>query len=229
MEKLPHGLTLALPEGSFPLSTDSMVLAHLTRLPKNAAVLDLGSGCGTLGLLLASRDMHCTVTGIELTQAAHDAAEENIRRCGLAMRLSSICADLRSISGIVPRAAFSVCVSNPPYFSGGPASLRTPLARRNDCCTARDLFRAANYALRFGGDFYLVQKPENLAHLIACGAEAGLEAKHLYLVRHRTGGPVSLIVLAFRKGAKPGLIMDELCLHDETGNPTAHYRAIYHI
>lgn len=74
-----------------------------------------------------------------------------------------------------------------------------------------------------------MQKPEKLAHLIACGAAEMLEAKRLYLVRHRVGGPVILIVLQFRKGAKPGLIMTDLDLHDKNGNPTAVYRAIYHL
>ena len=41
MEQLPNGFTLNLPEGAFPLSTDSMVLSHFVRLPKNARVLDL--------------------------------------------------------------------------------------------------------------------------------------------------------------------------------------------
>jgi len=52
MEHLHSGYTLEFAPGSFPLSTDSMALAGFVRLPKNAAVLDLGSGCGTLGLLL---------------------------------------------------------------------------------------------------------------------------------------------------------------------------------
>ena len=50
MEYLPNGFSLEIPQGCFPLSTDSMVLAHFVRLPRNARVLDLGSGCGTLGL-----------------------------------------------------------------------------------------------------------------------------------------------------------------------------------
>ena len=70
MEYLPNGYTLSLCGGAFPLSTDSMCLAHFARLPKHARVLDLGSGCGTLGLLLCSRDAHCSVTGLELEEAA---------------------------------------------------------------------------------------------------------------------------------------------------------------
>ena len=128
METLLNGFTLDIPQGCFPLSTDSMVLSWFTRLPKNARVLDLGSGCGTLGLLLCARDASCHVTGLELTQQAHLAAQENIQRNGLGHRMESICADLRQVPSLLPAGSFSTVVSNPPYFSGGPAAQRTPVA-----------------------------------------------------------------------------------------------------
>ena len=89
MEQLPNGYTLELAAGCFPLSTDSMLLAHFARLPRNAQVLDLGSGCGTLGLLLCAKDESCTVTGLEISEKAHEAALENISRNGLSFRLKS--------------------------------------------------------------------------------------------------------------------------------------------
>ena len=143
MEFLPNGYTLNIPEGAFPLSTDSMVLSHFVRLPKNTRILDLGSGCGTLGLLLCSQNEHCTVTGLEIDETAHLAALENIRRNALSLRMESICADLRSVSERFSPGSFSVCVSNPPYFSGGPASRNTPIARREDLCSVRELMAAA--------------------------------------------------------------------------------------
>ena len=228
MEYLPKGLTLELPAGTFPLSTDSMVLSHFAKLPKNARVLDLGSGCGTLGLLLCAKDDRCTVTGLEIDPAAHAAALENIARNGLSHRLNSICCDLRQFPETVSPGSFGVCVSNPPYFSGGPASLKTPLARRDDCCRPEELMTAAAKALKFGGDFFLVHKPEKLAQLIACGAAEHLEAKRLQLVRHKQNGPITTILLQLRKGGKPGLILEELCLFDSRGLPTEAFREIYH-
>lgn len=228
MEQLHNGFMLEIIPGAFPLSTDSMVLAHFTRLPPRARVLDFGSGCGTLGVLLCAGDKNCRVTGIELDEAAHGQALENARANGIEDRLTSICADLR----LLPReftGQFDCCVSNPPYFSGGPASSRTPLARREDCCAPEQLFEAASRALKFGGDFFLVHKPERLAQLITSGTQAGLEAKRLCLVRHRSDGPVSLICLQFRKGAKPGIIWEELALRSGSGAITESYRQIYHI
>ena len=226
METINCNFTLDL-SGGFPLSTDSMVLADFVRLPKNAAVLDLGSGCGTLGLLLCARDPGCTVTGIELCENAHAAAVENIERNHLGERLHSICGDLREIP--VAPGSFRVCVSNPPYFSGGERHSRNPDARREDSCPPDALFAAAARALCFGGDFFLVHKPEKLAQLCYEASAHGLEPKRLRLVHHRPGAPVSLILLSCRKGGKPGLQIEELTLFCADGTPSDDYKRIYHI
>ena len=229
MEQLPNGITLNLPEGAFPLSTDSMVLSHFVRLPKNARVLDLGSGCGTLGLLLCAVNEGCCVTGVELSRDAHLAALDNIRRNGLTARMESICADVRQVPGSFSAGSFDVCISNPPYFSGGPASRSAALARREDACSPADLFGAAAWTLKYGGDFFLVHRPERLAELIIRGSEDNLEAKRLCLVRHRADSPVNLVLLQLRKGGKPSLKWEEIVLHDASGAPTEQYRRIYHL
>lgn len=229
MEQLPKGFRLEIPQDSFPLSTDSMVLSHFVKLPPNARVLDLGSGCGTLGLLLCAKDGTCRVTGLELTESAHAAALENIRRNSLEPRMESICADLRSVSERFSPGQFSCCVSNPPYFSSGAVSRNHPVARREDTCSLPELMDAAAWALKYGGDFFLVHRPERLGELIVQGSRRRLEAKRLCLVRHRLGQSVSLILLQLRKGGKPGLKWEELSLFDSSGNPTQAYNEIYHM
>ena len=229
MEYLPNGITLSLCDGAFPFSTDSMLLSHFVRLPKNARVLDLGSGCGTLGLLLCGKDPNCHVTGVELEETAHLEALENIRRNHLSARMESLCGDLRSLSGMFSPGSFSCCVSNPPYFSGGFSSRKLATARQEGSCTPEDLFRCGGSLLKFGGDFFLVHKPERLAELIATAAKHQLEAKRLCLVRHREWMPVNLILLQLRKGAKPGLVWEEIILHRADGSPTQIYQEIYHI
>lgn len=228
MEYLPNGYTLEVPPGVFPLSTDSMVLADFVSLPKNAKAADLGSGCAALGLLLCARDESCTVTGFELDESAHQGALRNIEANGLEGRMRSIPGDLRQTVQAFPSGSFDVCVSNPPYFTGGSASALTG-ARRDDTCTTTDLMQAAGHLLKFGGDLFVVHKPEKLAQLIAEGAKHRLEAKELVLVHHRREGKIAFILLKLRKGAAAGLQIREMDLTDSQGNYTDDYRRIYHI
>lgn len=229
METLFNGFTLEIAPGTFPLSTDSIALADFTRLPRYASVLDLGSGCGTLGILLCAKDPGCTVTGIELDENAHTMALKNRDANQLQSRFISICADINKITELISPGSFQVCVSNPPYFTAGFLSKSTPMARHEESCSLDVLMASAAHALKFGGDFYLVHKPERLAELFATACKHKLEPKRLCLLRHKENGPVSLVLVQCRKGAKPGLVWEEAALHDQNAEPTTYYRQIYHM
>ena len=229
METLHNGFCLHICHGGFPLSTDSMALAGFVRVSRNAKILDLGSGCGTLGMLLCAEDPNCTVTGIEIDPLAHETALLNAKTNALTGRLTSICADLAEIDTMVAPGSFSICVSNPPYFTGGISHSTIPGARQEGTCTMESLFRSAGKALKYGGDFYLVHRPERLAELFACAANNALEPKRLQLLRHRQDGPVALVLVQCRKGGKPGLVWEEESLFDASGAPTEYYRRLYHI
>ena len=229
MEFLHNGFTLELCQGAFPLSTDSIALSGFVRLSQNAKVLDLGAGCGTLGLLLCANHSTCTVTGVEIDENAHNMALHNSAVNHLTPRLSSICADLRTVPTFISPGSFSYCVSNPPYFTAGPHSKYTPNARHETLCSLDDLCKAAAWAVRYGGDFYLVHKPERLAELCACATNHKLEPKRLLLLRHKPTDPIALVMLQCRKGGKPGLIIEEECLQTASGEPSIYYRRLYHI
>ena len=92
-----------------------------------------------------------------------------------------------------------------------------------------DLFKAAAWALKYGGDFFLVHRPERLAQLCSCASRNQMEVKRLQLLRHRQDGPITLILAQCRKGGKPGLILEEAALQDKKGNPTDYYKELYHL
>lgn len=229
METLFNGYTLEIAPGAFPLSTDSMALADFVKLPRQAKVLDLGSGCGTIGTLLCAKDSNCAVTGIEIDEAAHTAALQNALQNQLQNRLNSICADFTAITGLVAAGSFDICVSNPPYFTAGFLSKSTPLARHEQTCSLESLMESAAYALKFGGDFYLVHKPERLAEIFCAASRHKLEPKRLFLMRHKEDGPVSLVLIQCRKGAKPGLLWEEAALHSKDGSFTEYHKKLYHL
>ena len=229
MEQLHNGYTLELSDGAFPLSTDSVVLSGFAKPKRNANVLDLGSGCGTLGLLLCAAHTDCTVTGIEQDEAAHKIALVNAQTNRIEDRLTSICADIRQVPKLIKPGSFQCCVSNPPYFSAGPQSSSVPFARRDDLCSIQDLMRAAAWALKYGGDFYFVHRPERLAELFACAVEQKLEPKQLLLLRHKKSDPVNLVLVQCRKGGNTGLTWQEEYLYYDNGEPSEFYRKLYHM
>lgn len=230
-ETLPGGLRLDT-EGGFPLSTDSMCLGAFCPLFHGDRVVDLGSGCGTLGLLLLGRQREITVTGIEQSGTAHEKALENIRRNGLSDRMESIRGDLRLAVREFSPGSFDLAVSNPPYFAPGrgrpcPDPARRA-AREGNGCSPEELYAVAARLLPTGGRFCLCGRTEALTELLFWGRRQGLESKRLQFIRHRAGAAAKTLLLECRRGGGPGLKLEpDLILHEENGAPTAQMRRIY--
>lgn len=229
-ETLWNGITLLQPDGGFRLGTDSVLLAHFLTLPKRARVIDLGSGCGTLGLLLCARAEDCTVTGVELREDAHSLALENVRLNALQARLFPHLGDVRQFRDL-PAGGFDCVISNPPYFAVGSGKLSRDdaLARSEATLPLETLCQAAAWLLPSGGRFALVHRPERLCDVICALRANGLEPKRLQLVRHRPDSPVCLILLEARRGGKAGLKFEKDFIEfNADGSESEAYRAAYH-
>lgn len=233
IEQLWGGLCMRWSEAQFRLSTDSMLLADFCRLAPQSAVCDLGCGCGSLSLLLCGKYPLLRVTGVELQPQAAALAEENAAQDGLDGRFSVIRGDLREHRTLLAHGPFDAVVSNPPYYPVGSgkcaASPALAAARTELTCSLGELCTCAAWLLRSGGRFFLVHKPERLADLMVSLRENRLEPKRLRLVRHRAGGPVSLVLLEARLDGKPGLVFEpDLALFDENGAESEDHKRIYH-
>lgn len=224
---------LEYPSGQFRLSTDTMVLADFCRFSRAKRICDLGCGCGALSLLLCAAYPDAHVTGVELQHDAAQYARENAARNALLQRLTILEGDLREYRALLPHGGFDAVAANPPYYplSGGKTAAEPALAdaRSENTCTLDALCRCAAWALKFGGRFCLVHKPERLTDLLVSLRQNALEPKRLRFVRHRPDAPISLVLIESRLGGKCGLqIEPDLILYQSDGTPSADYLRIYH-
>lgn len=192
--------TLVLPDGCFPLGEDSLALGDFATVRPGWRVCDLGCGGGTLLLLLARREASLSLAGVELDPEAAEAARDNLARNGLAGDV--LTGDLRG--RLLPNEGFDLAVSNPPYFpvrSGASAGA----ARSEEACTLDELCAAANRALRTGGRFALVHRPERLTDLLCALRAHRLEPKRLQFLAHGPDTPPFAVLAEAVKNGGPGL------------------------
>ena len=231
-ELWPGGPRFLTEKGVFPLSTDSVLLAHFAAGIRGKRILDLGCGAGILPVLLHISHPAAQLWGIELQEAAAELCRKNLERngCDAAGILTG---DLRAHRRMLPAGGFDLLVSNPPFFPEGhgyasPDPARAA-ARDERKCTLDELCAAAAYLCRWGGAFALVYRPERLSVLCCALSAHGLEPKRLRMVQHRAERPPSLVLLEARRGGKPGLeIQAPLLLCAGDGSDSEELREIYH-
>ncbi|HEX7519419.1 MAG TPA: methyltransferase [Candidatus Deferrimicrobium sp.] len=116
----PGRLIIRQPERGYRFSIDSVILAGFAAPLCRGAVLDLGTGCGVMLLLLSRLAPGMLAgTGVELQEDLLDFARRNFRDNCPDGRLFAVPGDFRrEIPGIEP-GSFDLVVSNPPYGRAG--------------------------------------------------------------------------------------------------------------
>ena len=138
------------------VGTDGVLLGAWARLAEGTKVLDLGTGCGLVALMMAQRFPFAKVTAVEIEPEAAAQAAENFQASPFAERLEAVCSDVRNF---VPEGGpFDCIVSNPPFFTEDllPPSAERSLARNAADLPFADLIGEAQRLLRPGGLFQVI-------------------------------------------------------------------------
>jgi len=231
----PVPLTIRQPERGYRFSIDSVLIAGFAAPYCRGDVLDLGTGCGVLLLLLSrlAPAMRAGV-GIEIQESLHAFAEGNFRKNGLGRRLRAVKADFRGEVAGVPAAAFDFAVANPPFGSVGRGRPNPhpgkEAARREILCTLPELFSAANRRLATGERFALVFPHGRLPEILSCGRREGMGCEALRRVHAREGAPPSRVLVLMNRGAGDGPVeMPPLFLHGREGKYCAEVERLCRI
>ena len=231
-ELWPGGPKLACGEGGFPLSTDSVLLANFVNAANPKNIIDLGCGAGVLSVLLAIRYEKAQLTGLEIQPQSAALSRLSLEANGCA-NASIVEGDMRNHRSLFTAGAYDLVVSNPPYFpvKGGysaPDEARR-IAREEICCTLSDVCAAAAWLCKWGGAFYMVHRPERLSEICCAASSVGLEPKRLRMVQYKYDAPPNLVLIEFRRGAKPGMTVEKpLILANPDGSDTDEIIEMYH-
>lgn len=217
--------------------TDTILLADFARVKNGESVVELGTGCGTIPLLMIRDNSPKEIYAVEiqddavdlLTQSIAHNLQNGIDRAALIRPLHG---DIRDIKSLFPAGETDLVVCNPPYKLSG-SGIENPddgkkTARHEVDCTLADVCAAANRLLRFSGRFVMCQRPERLTDVLATLRAYDLEPKRLRMVQGRADKSPKLFLVEAKRGAKPGYmdVLPALIIEDEHGF-TPEMRAIY--
>ncbi len=217
----------------FCYGIDSVLLSDFAKeIRENSTVLDLGAGNGILGLLLCGKTKLKTVIGVEIQDEVCEMATRTILFNGLQDRFQMIHGDIKNVTNIIPRESFDAVVSNPPYKkkdSGIQNNNETKVISRHEIlCNLNDIIKAACYALKEKGTFYMVHRPERLADIIATLREYRIEPKVIKFVYPKINKKPNLVLIKSTKYGNSFLdIKEPIIVYDGNGEYTDEIKKIY--
>jgi tRNA1(Val) A37 N6-methylase TrmN6 len=193
----------------YRFSQDPVLLAHFFTPSPDEHILDLGSGCGIIALILAYRWPGLSVTALEVQPGLAELARANVVRNDFAGRVQVVAGDLKKVESLFPSASFERVVCNPPYHQVGAArpnpDLEQAIARHEVMADLEDIVKAVAWLLVEGGSADFVYPSDRADELQAALQDNGCAPVRLQEVYSYPGGPCRLVLLEAVKGGNADL------------------------
>lgn len=138
------------------IGTDAILLARWTEVSENDDVLDIGTGCGLIPLMLAQKGIK-SADAVEIDRDSYEEAAQNFSNSAWKSKLFAINDDIKHYASICEKK-YNLIISNPPFFFGDniPEKAKKGLARHTNTLTYKDLLTSVKSLLKSDGRFALV-------------------------------------------------------------------------
>ena len=224
---LGHGISIYQDTEGYGFTQDSVLLANLANLSAKDNLLDLGCGSGVLGFLALTKKNVRKVVGVELQQDVADMCKKSIELNNMQDRFQVVVGNVKDYKQILKHGEFAKVICNPPYFKQISATDERSTSRQESTATLADFVRAGSFALKYGGEMWIVIKVDRLSELFGALGENRLEPKLMWLVYPKPSLDVDTVVVKAKKGGKVGLETKSLYVMDDDGNYTDAFNELY--
>lgn len=187
-------------------TSDAIALANYISLKPKSTLVDLCSGSGVIGLLAHYKNKCSKTILVELQENLADMSKRTLvynNTQGIEVKNQPLQGVWKSIG-----VGFDAVVCNPPYKQNGTAKKLNKnesiaIARHELTVNLEEIVEEASKLLKFGGDFYLVNKEERLVDMFVLLRKYNLEPKNMSILKSTKGANVVLI--KSKKGGKSGI------------------------
>ena len=206
------------------VGTDAVLLGAWAEVKPTDWVLDVGTGCGVLSLMLAQRGVS-KVHAVDLDEASALEAAENFQASQWSRQLFAFHADVRKFT---MQCAYDLIISNPPFFVN---SFKCDTDRRNrarhtdSSLTFNDLIAAVRRLLKSDGRFVVVLPFRESQEFIPIAEKANLFVHRRENIVPVEGKSPNRVNLEFRYGNPKTVEVSDLVIRDVDDAFTDDYQA----
>lgn len=217
------GLKICQKRKGYRFSIDAVLLAHHVSLRRGGVAVDLGTGCGIIPLVLASRFPEVQLYGIEIQKDLAALALKNVRLNRMEGRVTILQADMKDLGSYLKWGMADAVCSNPPYrelHSGrlNPDSEKAVAKHEVKACLC-DVLSVAEKLLKASGRVFLIYPADRATDLLTQMRASKLEPKRLRCVHSKENGAAELVLAEGVKLGKPGLTIEApLVVHNADGS-----------
>jgi tRNA1Val (adenine37-N6)-methyltransferase len=197
----------------YRFSVDSVLIAHFVKVRDDDRILDLGTGCGIIMLLLLYRwgNRLGQILGVEIQESLADLALKNLTANGFENKGRAELGDIKKLSAFISPESYDTIVCNPPFYSPGSGrrteNCEARFARHQILATLDDFLAASSLTVKNKGSVYFIYPAGQLGTFISLIDRHRLAVKTLQFVYSypQAESDARLILIECRKNGGPGV------------------------
>lgn len=204
------------------VGTDAMVLGALIHKQNISSILEIGSGTGVIGLMLAQKFHNAQVLGVELDKEAAAECKDNFNNSPWSDRMEIIHGNVKELNF---EKAFDLIISNPPFFQNALPNTddRATLARHVSDLTPDVLSDFSQQYLTELGEVWLIIPYLDRTSWTEAFKRNGLNlTKHIEISGVQATEP-NRSVLVFSNQKTVNIDLSKLSIRDKDGNYSEEY------
>lgn len=207
-------------QSTMKVGTDSMLLGCWIDVQATNKILDIGTGCGILSLIMAQRTK-AQIDAVEIDALSAQEATINFNTSGWKDRLHCYFTDIKQFVDISTKK-YDLIISNPPFFV---SSLKTKTERRNlarhiENLDFETLIYVVNKLLDSNGRFALVLPPTEGQHFVNLAEKHALFLSAKMEIIPMEGKPVNRLNLVFTKEQQTIVVHEKFSIRNKEGEFT---------
>ena len=200
-------LKLIQSKDGYRFSIDAILLAEFVTIRQGDVVVDLGTGCGVIPLILLLTKLVGYAFGLEIQEELAGQAARNVLLNGFDDKMRVVLGDIKNPP--IAEESADVVICNPPYrqVKSGRINpdLRRAIARHEIMANIDDILHAARSVLRKKGRLALIYSSVRLADILVRMRRFNLEPKKIQIIYPDLSSSAKLVLVEAILGGRPGL------------------------
>jgi tRNA1Val (adenine37-N6)-methyltransferase len=208
---------------SMRVGHDAVLLGTWTEVTNDRRILEVGTGCGVIALMIAQRS-EAMITAIDVHHPSILQSTENFAGSPWVDRLSAVLMTVQDYA-VSCKLKFDHIISNPPFFRN---ALKSPVIQRNiskheNLLPFEELLDAASALCSEHGKLSLVLPLSESKIFIGLANEKGLHLRRSMEVRPKSGKAANRVLMEFSFRQDQPSQPETLTVRNEDNSYTREY------
>lgn len=194
-------------------NSDSLLLFDFLSQDKiQGNVLDIGCGCGILGLLVKKYFENSKIYSIDIQEKNIHLAQKNADENNL--EIKTICDDFLNFSSTMK---FDFLISNPPFYKKDTkqsSNLHLSISRYQEFLPLEAMIKKINSIIKPNGSFFMCYDVSFLDEICLCLNKYKLKLHKIQFIHSNENKPARLVLIKAKKNSKnPCIILPPLFMY----------------